>query len=211
MIPPASSPHLQKSADSPRFFSGPENLRNSTDAKHAQTLYPFLSSCYLLYFERKYPNAALESIRKKYEQMGLLPETTYLFLRGHNVYDMISCLCREVCKMFRIRPKKIQVPDKKFINDTGKTGQKPFKIKQTIRDMGNPAAHLVQTGLARRFASDAKMFRCRAAVHVENKDDVVFWSTVLKHFCPDDRFHFSNKRYCHSICNEISGSSIKRI
>ena len=45
-------------------------------------------------------------------------------------------------------------------------------------------------GLARRFASDAKMFRCRAAVHVENKDDVVFWSTVLKHFCPDDRFHF---------------------
>ena len=53
----------------------------------------------LAYFERKYPNAALESIRKKYEQMGLLPETTYLFLRGHNVYDMISCLCREVCKM----------------------------------------------------------------------------------------------------------------
>ena len=53
----------------------------------------------LAYFERKYPNAALENIRKKYEQMGLLPETTYLFLRGHNVYDMISCLCREVCKM----------------------------------------------------------------------------------------------------------------
>lgn len=45
-------------------------------------------------------------------------------------------------------------------------------------------------GLARRFASDAKMFRCRAAVHVENKDDIVFWSTVLRHFRPDDRFHF---------------------
>lgn len=45
-------------------------------------------------------------------------------------------------------------------------------------------------GLARRFAMDAKMFRCRAAVHVENKDDIVFWSRVLKHFRPDDRFHF---------------------
>ena len=43
---------------------------------------------------------------------------------------------------------------------------------------------------ARRFALDAKMFRCRAAVHVENKDDIVFWSTVLKHFRPNDRFHF---------------------
>lgn len=43
---------------------------------------------------------------------------------------------------------------------------------------------------AKRFALDAKMFRCRAAVHVENKDDIVFWSTILKHFRPDDRFHF---------------------
>lgn len=43
---------------------------------------------------------------------------------------------------------------------------------------------------ARRFAMDAKMFRCRAAVHVENKDDIVFWSAVLKHFRSNDRFHF---------------------
>lgn len=45
-------------------------------------------------------------------------------------------------------------------------------------------------GTAKRFAMDAKMFRCRAAVHVENKDDIVFWSGVLKHFRPNDRFHF---------------------
>lgn len=45
-------------------------------------------------------------------------------------------------------------------------------------------------GAARRFALDAKMFRCRAAVHVENKDDIVFWSAVLKHFRPNERFHF---------------------
>lgn len=43
---------------------------------------------------------------------------------------------------------------------------------------------------ARRFALDAKMFRCRAAVHVENKDDIAFWGAVLKHFRPDDKFHF---------------------
>lgn len=45
-------------------------------------------------------------------------------------------------------------------------------------------------GAARRFALDAKMFRCRAAVHVENKDDIAFWSAVLKHFRPEDKFHF---------------------
>lgn len=55
---------------------------------------------------------------------------------------------------------------------------------------GNEERNAYFTGLARRFASDAKMFRCRAAVHVENKDDIVFWSAVLKHFCPGDRFHF---------------------
>lgn len=43
---------------------------------------------------------------------------------------------------------------------------------------------------AKRFALDAKMFRCHAAVHVENKDDIQFWSTVFKHFCPGERFHF---------------------
>lgn len=43
---------------------------------------------------------------------------------------------------------------------------------------------------AKRFALDAKMFRCRAAVHVENKDDIIFWSAVLKHFRPGERFHF---------------------
>lgn len=53
---------------------------------------------------------------------------------------------------------------------------------------------------AKRFALDAKMLRCRAAVHVENKDDVVFWSNVLKHFRPKDKFHFisgSRNEYGH--------------
>lgn len=56
---------------------------------------------------------------------------------------------------------------------------------------------------ARRFALDAKMFRCRAAVHVENKDDIAFWGAILKHFRPDDRFHFiagSRNEYGHETC-----------
>ncbi len=30
--------------------------------------------------------------------MGLTPDTTYLFIRGHNIYDMVYMLNREVCK-----------------------------------------------------------------------------------------------------------------
>ena len=43
---------------------------------------------------------------------------------------------------------------------------------------------------ARRFALDARLLRCRAAIHVEDKDDIVFWSNILGHFRPGDRFHF---------------------
>lgn len=56
---------------------------------------------------------------------------------------------------------------------------------------------------AKRFALDAKMFRCRAAVHVENKDDIFFWKAVLKHFRPEDKFHFiagSRNEYGNETC-----------
>lgn len=52
----------------------------------------------------------------------------------------------------------------------------------------NREAHFASA--ARRFALDAKMFRCRAAIHVENKDDIFFWRAILKHFYPDEKFHF---------------------
>lgn len=52
----------------------------------------------------------------------------------------------------------------------------------------NPSRASHFANAARRFALDAKMFRCRAAVHVENKDDIAFWGAVLKHFRPDDKF-----------------------
>lgn len=43
---------------------------------------------------------------------------------------------------------------------------------------------------AKRFMLDARLLRCRAAIHVENKDDILFWSQVLERFRPGDRFHF---------------------
>ena len=43
---------------------------------------------------------------------------------------------------------------------------------------------------AKRFAMDAKMLRSDAAIHVEDKEDVVFWNRVLKYYRPDLHFHF---------------------
>lgn len=37
---------------------------------------------------------------------------------------------------------------------------------------------------AKRFMMDAQLLRCRAAIHVEDKDDIVFWSNIFKHFPP---------------------------
>lgn len=57
---------------------------------------------------------------------------------------------------------------------------------------------------AKRFAADAKMLRCRAAIHVENKADIVFWEAILKRFRPNDKFHFiSGSR--NEYGNETSG------
>lgn len=47
---------------------------------------------------RCYPNADLDVVRRRYRELGLLPETAYLFVRGHNMYDLISLICKEVCK-----------------------------------------------------------------------------------------------------------------
>lgn len=56
---------------------------------------------------------------------------------------------------------------------------------------------------AARFAMDAKMLRCRASVHVENKDDIIFWEHILKKFRPKDKFHFisgSRNEYGNETC-----------
>lgn len=50
------------------------------------------------YLGRKYPHADLEVVKKKYCALGVTPDNVYLFVRGHNLYDMILLLCKEVCK-----------------------------------------------------------------------------------------------------------------
>ena len=39
---------------------------------------------------------------------------------------------------------------------------------------------------AKRFMMDAQLLRCKATIHVEDKDDIVFWSDIFKHFRPND-------------------------
>lgn len=57
---------------------------------------------------------------------------------------------------------------------------------------------------ASRFAMDAKMLRCRASVHVENKDDIIFWEHVFRKILPKEKFHFiSGSR--NEYGNETSG------
>ena len=32
---------------------------------------------------------------------------------------------------------------------------------------------------AKRFMMDAQLLRCKATIHVEDKDDIVFWSNIF--------------------------------
>lgn len=52
----------------------------------------------LAQLRKNYPKANLSILEEKYQKMGLTPDTTYLFIRGHNIYDMVYMLNREVCK-----------------------------------------------------------------------------------------------------------------
>ncbi len=72
---------------------------------------------------------------------------------------------------------------------------KPVVSEKVKRDYFSTAAA--------RFAMDAKMLRCRASVHVENKDDILFWERVLRHYIPKDKFHFisgSRNEFGHETC-----------
>ena len=42
------------------------------------------------YLGRKYPHADLAIVREKYRELGLKPDNVYFFIRGHNLYDLIS-------------------------------------------------------------------------------------------------------------------------
>lgn len=43
---------------------------------------------------------------------------------------------------------------------------------------------------AKRFKAEAKLYGYAAAIHLENKNDEIFWSKILKHAYPDKKFRF---------------------
>lgn len=43
---------------------------------------------------------------------------------------------------------------------------------------------------AKRYKAEARMLRLTAIVHLENRNDEVFWGKVLRHACPEGRFRF---------------------
>lgn len=54
----------------------------------------------------EYPKADLSFIKEKYRRLGLEPENSYLFVRGHNIYDTVHNVCKEVCKTLLRRNKQ---------------------------------------------------------------------------------------------------------
>ena len=43
---------------------------------------------------------------------------------------------------------------------------------------------------AKRFKAETKLYGCTAAIHLENKNDEIFWGKILKEVFPDKKFRF---------------------
>ena len=99
------------------------------------------------YFGRKFPNADLEQVKKKYQEMGLTPETTYLFLRGHNVYDMISAICKDVCKVLLEREKSTRFTREAIANLYRDRNHVDMQLKQNVKYGAYPAIQKIETDI----------------------------------------------------------------
>lgn len=51
---------------------------------------------------------------------------------------------------------------------------------------------------ARRFKAELKLYGATAAIHLENKNDEMFWSKVLKHVYPEGKFRFIASSRSHT-------------
>ena len=71
----------------------------------------------LKFFGRKYPHANLEVVRQKYLQLGLTSDNVYLFVRGHNLYNLILLICKEVCKAVLRREKRNRMATREMLNE----------------------------------------------------------------------------------------------
>jgi len=43
---------------------------------------------------------------------------------------------------------------------------------------------------AKRFKAELRLYGADAAIHLENKNDEIFWGKILRHTCPDKKFRF---------------------
>ncbi len=103
------------------------------------------------HFHREYPSADLEFIREKYGKLGLMPETTYLFVRGHNVYDMVSCILKEVCKVLLKNAKDRKNTAEAIAGLYREKGSVDTELKQRIKYGSYDAIKLIEKDINHFF------------------------------------------------------------
>lgn len=64
---------------------------------------------------KKYPSVDLAPLKEEYRQIGLEPERTYLFVRGHNIFDSLCRLSRGICETLLEKEKSTLCNDTKEI------------------------------------------------------------------------------------------------
>jgi len=67
--------------------------------------------------KRDFPYADIESIRKRLNDLGVNTENVYLFIRGHNLFDIVVSIGRKVCEELLEHRKDQQNNDSHKIND----------------------------------------------------------------------------------------------
>ena len=54
----------------------------------------------------------------------------------------------------------------------------------------NAEKHAFYQSAAKRFKAELKLYGATAAIHLENKNDEIFWGKVLHEACPQGKFRF---------------------
>ena len=83
--------------------------------------------------------------------MGLTPDTTYLFIRGHNVYDMVYALNREVCKKVLREAKDSSMGGRPRVNLFGYRNSIDDQLKKNIRFGAYPAILKIEEDVGKLF------------------------------------------------------------
>jgi hypothetical protein len=71
----------------------------------------------LSFLNREYHYADIESIRRRMNDLGVRDDNVYLFLRGHNLFDIVVSIGRKVCELLLEQRKDQQHNDSHKINE----------------------------------------------------------------------------------------------